>query len=261
MVVGLGRTLAPALWLAIAGCGPGSPTGGGSGTGDTGSGSASTSASASVSASVSASDEGGPTSATTSPPSTSATTATTDDGGVDSTSSTGEPPGTNCPKPPVIEPPLPEGCEHAWLVDANGNPVEGAWSGYVTCPDPDREERLALRTGFVPCPELFGECMCDADCERGEACLCASTLTAYPGRAAENYCMQSDCASADDCPDQTCRVDIGLCVGAWFPESTRCTTPSDDCYYDSECTAQGLNYCNYDDTTELFTCSSGAICE
>ncbi len=159
---------------------------------------------------------------------------------------------------------MPDGCEHAWLVDADGYPIEGAPSGLVSCSGPSPDEILALRTGFVPCPELLGsECLCDADCEHGEACICANTLTSSPGFAggAWNLCLPTDCASADDCSGHACRVDNQFCVGGWFPESIRCTTASDDCYYDSECTADAWEFCDYDATMELFTCETGALCE
>lgn len=97
----------------------------------------------------------------------------------------------------------------------------------------------------------------------GQACICANEVTTSPGlgQHAGNRCMPTDCANADDCGGLTCRVDVGPCLGAWFPSALRCTTPSDDCLFDSDCAGVGGGICDYDEQMELFTCDPGAICE
>ncbi len=174
-------------------------------------------------------------------------------------------PGAGCgPVPPAVEPPLPEGCVHAWLVDSKGNAMEGAYSGLVECPDTNGGFSVAFRTAAVACPELVGdECLCDADCEAGSACICANTATTLGGLGLgpANRCMTSDCAGAGDCRGLQCRVDVGPCVGAPVPQAIRCTSPTDDCVFPSECTSPPGELCDYDELDERFTCDPGAICE
>lgn len=166
---------------------------------------------------------------------------------------------------PAVDPPLPKGCEHVWLVDADSRTIEGAPSGLVRCGGPVENDAAFYRTAVVACPTLIGdECLCDADCERGQACICASEITTAPGlgQPVGNKCMIADCASADDCRGESCRVDGGDCVGAWFPSALRCTTASDDCIHDSECASPtSSGHCGYDEENELFSCDIGAICE
>lgn len=178
---------------------------------------------------------------------------------------TGPGPGLDCPpagRP--VEPPVPDGCAPIWLVDANGAPRVGDTSGWVRCAAPLREgPDLVMRTAAVACPELIGdECLCDADCEPGSACICANEVTTAPnlGQPVGNRCLPADCAGPAECDGSACRVSFGGCIGAPFPGSVRCTSPEDDCVYDSECSSNG-RFCAYDVGQELFTCESGFICE
>jgi hypothetical protein len=166
--------------------------------------------------------------------------------------------------PPAPDPPLPTGCAHAWLVDADGVAIEGAPSGLVRCPDPTKEgEHVVYRTAAVACPELIGDaCLCDVDCARGEACICANEITTSPGlgQYAANRCLPSDCAGASDCDESLCRVDVGPCLGTWFPSALRCASEADDCLFDSDCMGNG-SICDYEPVTERFTCDLGEVCE
>lgn len=252
------RVLFPMAMLLA--CGPNVATDGDTGTGT----SDGTTATATTDPSTSATVSTTTTTSTTS--TTSAETTTSDDDGssfIMDTWGMDVPPGADCvPPEPGPEPPLPDGCEHVWLVDANGNPLEGAYSGYVRCTNVEAFDFVAYRTAYVGCPELLGnDCLCDADCDPGSACVCANELTAWAGYAASNYCMPADCASADDCNSGECRIDGGICVGGWGAEAMRCTTAADDCLYPSECDKQGGQLCDYDEVNELFTCDPGAICE
>jgi hypothetical protein len=144
---------------------------------------------------------------------------------------------------------------HAWLVDAQGNAMEGAYSGLVECPDTNGYFPVAFRTAAVACPTLVGdECLCDADCEAGSACICANTATNLGG-------LGLPPARADDCRGLQCRVDVGPCVGAPIPQAIRCSSPTDDCVFPSECTPRRGGLCDYDEVDERFTCDPGAICE
>jgi hypothetical protein len=68
--------------------------------------------------------------------------------------------------------------------------MEGAASGLVACAGPDELDRVVYRTAAVACPELIGdECLCDADCAEGEACICANEHMRYA-----NSCLPADCA-------------------------------------------------------------------
>lgn len=242
--------------LLVLGCGPGleSPPSSASSTGPT------------TSTSTAAEGAAASTLPTSSPPNPSTLDGAdaTDDVSTLGTTGPTTPPGTNCGRPPpAVEPPVPEGCEALWLVDAEGQAIEGAPSGLVTC-TPEDWRRAVYRTGAVACPELIGdECLCDADCGAGEACICANEATTAPGlgQQAGNRCMPADCSSSDDCGGSWCRVDISDCLGAWFPQAFRCTTPADDCQYDTDCSKGGGEFCDYDEQMELFTCESGFICE
>lgn len=242
--------LAFVVMVSIA-CGPAVSSGGSAGDAD-----GTTTAQPSTSATAS-----GSTSSSTSM--TTTDTTTTADGGSTITSETSPPdlPGASCPSPPpMVEPPLPSGCAHVWLVDAKGNAIEGAYSGFVVCADARGFESVLYRTAAIACPQLLGaECLCDADCDAGEACICANTF--LPGFEPANRCMPSDCGSADDCRGQPCRVDVGPCLGTEYPEAMRCTTPADDCVFPSECSPRRGQLCDYDALNEIFTCDPGAICE
>ena len=175
-----------------------------------------------------------------------------------------EPPGASCPDTaPVGAPDLPEGCGPLWLVDGEGNPLEGQFSGFAACPAADGESSVVRRIAPVACPMLLGdECLCDADCPSGTACVCANQLTVlwnFSG-GANNRCVLSDCAEAGDCAGEPCRVDDGSCGGIPFLSAIRCSGPSDDCEVDADCRGMG-GQCEYDGGQELFTCSPGAICE
>jgi hypothetical protein len=235
--------LGAAVTLAL-GCGPMTPTGGASDSDD-----GSTTRHATISSDP-----------TMSTPDSNDGTST-----ADPTGSTGPamPPGRDCVRTPrTVEPPTPDGCEPVWLVDADGEPIEGAHSGLVRCPAPRASDFVVYRTAAVECPELIGEeCLCDADCPRGRACICANEATTLPAiqQYASNRCLPSDCASTEDCGQTMCRTANVGCLGIWYPYALRCTTPSDDCIFDSDCTSS--QFCAYDHAMELFTCEPGAVCE
>ena len=243
-------------WL---GCGPsvedadstaGTGTGGGTTAPPPTSSSSTTVGSPSTTGETSTTSVGGPTSS----PNDSSGSSVTDTRG----------PGGDCePAEPAPEPPLPQGCEHAWLVDENSNPIEGAYSGIVRCGSGRPSDQIAYRTAAVACPELVGdECSCDADCESGSACICANeAIDRSVGQAAANRCIPVDCTGADDCRGGLCRMDLGVCVGTYYPEAFRCTTEGDDCVFPSDCPPRYGVLCDYDEVNEMFTCTPGAICE
>jgi hypothetical protein len=191
--------------------------------------------------------------------STGTTSPTSAGGTTDSTGAT-TPPGWACPEPaPPGDPIVPEGCDPVWLVDAEASALEGVWSGLVSCTSRDELDSVVYRAAAVACPQLIGdECLCDADCAQGEACICANTRMAY-----SNRCLPTDCAGAEDCGGAACRVDEIDCVGvSWYPEAVRCTSTEDDCVFDSACAGDGWpEFCDYDSVNEIFTCDPGALCE
>jgi hypothetical protein len=245
-------------FLAGSACGPQAPDSGGTGNDSLqGAETAASNSGAMSGSSVVTADSGGATTGATSASSSDS------DGGVHSTGTTGPdaPPGADCPSPPPpVDPPVPDGCVTSWLVDESGAPLVGQPSGLVHCTGPERLDDIYYRTAAVACTSLIGDqCLCDADCPKGEACICANEATTAPGLGvkAGNYCFPADCASADDCAGLMCRVDLGPCSGARFPEAMRCATPGDECLFDSACS--GL--CDYDEQMEFFACEFGAICE
>jgi len=139
-------------------------------------------------------------------------------------------------------------CEFAHPLCADGTPDD--CNGQVC--DPGQSCVDYFGNGYCGCQ---GQCREDADCGRGEVCLCASSngtieLTSI------NHCVPADCAVERDCAgDLRCKVSRGDCGSV---ESVRCTTPADDCVSDDDCSPQ---YCAWDEVEELWTCDPGAICE
>lgn len=245
--------------LLVCGCGPSGSGADAAGSAGTANVTPGTTSNASASGGASPTP-GASTNATTGMDTAVDTTGDTASTTVADSTDSGPPPGADCerPPPPVDLPSPPPGCETVWLVDADGAVIEGAASGFVRCPGPETE--VVYRTAAVACPALVGDtCLCDADCDPGHACICANEITTATGlgQPAGNRCFPTDCASETDCNGSMCRVDVGPCLGAWFPQALRCSSPSDDCVFDAEC----AGFCDYDERTEMFTCEPGGICE
>lgn len=212
----------------------------------------------------------GATTGTPIPPGTSAsqTSFASSDGGVRLDIPTPEPTAGGCDSPgPAPEVVVPEGCTSVPLLDENREVLPDRPSGLVTCTDTDADQSdqaivSVYRVADVPCPFATGECLCDADCPANSRCICdnASAL-GFPDPGG-NHCLPADCASDADCPGQRCRGESGFCGFAYNKASAfHCTSPEDDCSTNGACIAQNEQHCAYDEQTELFTCSPGAICE
>lgn len=163
-------------------------------------------------------------------------------------------------------PAVPEGCTSIPLADADGSALPDSPSGLVRCdepsnPDVDLDVHSIFQTGKVLCPFSTGNCACDSDCGRGQQCLCDyANGGGWPDQDG-NRCVPSDCRSDADCDGERCRAEVLFCGTYGYPVEFHCTSPEDDCDTHTTCIEQGLQYCEYDGTVELFTCSPGAICE
>ena len=250
------------LTLALGiGCGPSVANSGDSGSGEPTTEASGTSSSTSGNATAIATT-------TTAPPLTS-TTSGRESGtlGSSSDSSSGDPgpqpTAGGCEDPiPGDPPPTPRGCDPIALLDNAGDPIPDSLSGLVACPEDgalDDAVFSIFRTGAVACPFSNGECACDADCPRGQDCICSAAGSAFGDPA--NRCLPADCTSDADCDGGRCRANVLFCGSYGTPVGFRCTSPEDDCDSHTTCIEQGEQYCVYDETVELFTCSPGAICE
>jgi|GEM_PF-2074746 len=248
-----------------AGCGPAVdvPAGGGSTSSDSTAGTSASGATPNPTGSA-------PNPTETSPPSvtTSSTTAFPGDteASTGALSTTGiDPTGADCPDLTPVDPPTtPRGCTAAPLVDADNQVIPGSHSGVVVCPEdgaPDDHVVSVYRVARVACPYSTGNCTCDADCPNGQQCLCDFDTGGWPNQDG-NRCVPADCASDEDCDGGRCRAESGFCGDYQFPTRFHCTSPEDDCTTNTTCILKGgLQYCAYDETVEMFTCSPGAICE
>lgn len=222
---------------------------------------------------TSTTSNGTTTRSTTTPPMTS-TTSGRESGTVNSSSglSTGDPgpqpTAGGCADPvPGEPPPTPRGCTPVALVDSTRTPIPDSASGLVACAEdgaPDDNVFSIFRTGAVSCPFPTGECLCDADCPRGQDCICdAEDLVLGNSGLPGNRCVPTDCSSDADCSGGRCRADIFYCNSYNWPIGFHCTSDGDDCDSHTTCINMGgINpYCAYDNVMEMFTCEPGGLCE
>lgn len=139
---------------------------------------------------------------------------------------------------------LPDRCERAgedWTLWDGGRPVR--------CSPYECTSGMCDPADGSTCLPL-SQCVEDADCGAGEACVCTQRRF--------NRCLPATCRAATDCDGLSCGVSTDLCG---LPESLRCHTPADECQLDTDCVKGGPQRCQYDEAAGNWRCQPQNVCD
>ncbi len=121
------------------------------------------------------------------------------------------------------------------------------------------------------CGEEFSYCYCrypctsDSECGPDAACACETQFevifeeSPYGGFYNPSTCVSANCKTDEDCPGSySCGASPGICGGL---EGFYCHGPDDECEGNSDCLADELDRCAFDEDVGHWVCDSFAICE
>jgi len=166
------------------------------------------------------------------------------------------------------------------LVGANGLTEETNLLACVIRPDPDYESTTRIdRTGGslcspdaakAPCGSLTPdchECVDNAQCGPGRACLCAAAVptntpvNGYMLLRSVHRCVPSECESSADCNGLPCGFSDMDCENLYL--GFFCRTPEDECQTDADCWSMpntSSGHCIYNTSKGLWACSPPGYC-
>jgi hypothetical protein len=107
--------------------------------------------------------------------------------------------------------------------------------------------------GPAGCSCTYDTCQTDADCGKGELCVCHGSAYSYGGSS----CMSGNCRVDSDCGvGEYCSPAHGT-SGCGYVSGYYCHTQKDECTNDSDC-ASGL--CTWSTASERWECQEGGFC-
>ena len=138
-------------------------------------------------------------------------------------------PGPSTCSPEIPQPPCTDPGVDATSCHADGDCIDGEYGECV--------QAIGMIGNYCKCEYA---CSTNADCERGERCVCADALR---GHFEHSACVPAECASGDDCESGVCALSLFF-NGCSHEAVFACRGAADECASDADCAGRS---CAYDD--------------